>query len=139
MKCPECGFKLRPWGRGIYYCPLCRSQYYANTTGLKRLRRVIAYDELEKLIISGLHRIIARARGSCVTFTPKRVALEAGVEAKPITLTLVRDILEGLEEKGLVELYKNGCHGYKYIVTRESPLWQEAKRLAEEIALKVRG
>ena len=97
------------------------------------------YDLIVKLTEEALMDLIARARGSCVTFKAKTLAKRAGLSTKPITLTLITHYLSELEAKGLVSVWKRGSHGTKYIVTRESPLWQEAKRLAEEITLKVRG
>ncbi|RLG79970.1 MAG: hypothetical protein DRO13_04890 [Thermoprotei archaeon] len=72
--------------------------------------------------------LIVKARGTMVTFTPKKVAKIAGVSTRPAHLSVVRYILENLREKGLVELWKKTFHGYRYAITSESPLWQEVKK-----------
>jgi hypothetical protein len=71
--------------------------------------------------------MIRRTRGSLVTFNPKKIAVLAGIDTHPVILTLVKDVLEGLREKGLISLAGKSKHRVKYAVTKSSPLWALAK------------
>jgi len=96
------------------------------------------YDLIVKLTEEALMDLIARARGSCVTFKARTLAKRAGLSTKPITLTLITHYLSELEAKGLISVWKRGSHGTKYMITRESPLWQEAKKAPLEKLVEVR-
>ena len=85
------------------------------------------YNAFSALVINTLLEMIRRTRGSLVTFNPKKIAVLAGIDAHPVILTLVRDVVERLREKGLVSVYGKSKHGIKYAVHRGSPLWTLAK------------
>jgi len=85
------------------------------------------YEDIERLTILGIKALVKGARGDHVLFKPKKLAKIAGLSTKPITLTLVRHALEELRMKGLIDLYARTSRGYKYIITRDSPLWKEVK------------
>ncbi|RLF25087.1 MAG: hypothetical protein DRN15_00045 [Thermoprotei archaeon] len=82
--------------------------------------------DLEQLTIRALVSMIRETKGTCITVTPKKVALKAGLDAKPITLTVVRYVLDRLLELGWLRVWKTSRR-IKYIITKESPLWTEAK------------
>jgi len=93
------------------------------------------YEELKKSVLGALMSIIRRTKGNCVTFTSKKIAITAGLPPTPVLLTVIRDILEGLHEDGLISRYSKGSHGVKYMITRNSPLWQWAKTVSiQEVA-----
>lgn len=62
-----------------------------------------------------------------MTFNPKKIAVLAGIDTHPVMLTLVKDVLEGLREKGFINVAGRSKHGVKYAVTKNSPLWILAK------------
>ena len=86
-----------------------------------------SYFEIERIVLETLQDMIKQTRGTCLTFTPKKIALKAGLSTKPVTLTLVDYVLQGLMEKGLINFYKKGWHGKKYIIHNTSPLWIKVK------------
>jgi len=88
---------------------------------------VLTTDQVREMVTDAICKIIAEARGTCVTFTPKRVAIKANLSTKPIALAMIRDIIEDLREKGLLDLLKKTNRHYKYIITKDSPLWKKAK------------
>ncbi len=83
---------------------------------------------IEEIALRALMELIMNTKGSCLTFTPKKVAIKAGLDTKPVTLTVVKYVIEKLREKGLVEIWSSSRR-MRYIITRESPLWQEAKKM----------
>ncbi|RLE66189.1 MAG: hypothetical protein DRJ47_03015 [Thermoprotei archaeon] len=85
------------------------------------------YEKLRITVISILIDLIKRSRGTCVTFTGKKIVLMAGFPPQPVLLTVVKSILEELRQEKLIEYYSRSSHGVKYIVTRDSPLWQVIK------------
>lgn len=85
------------------------------------------YNEFSALIINTLLDMIRRTKGSVVTFNPKKIAVLAGINTHPVVLTLVKDVIERLQERGLVSVLGKSKHGIKYVVHRESPLWSLAK------------
>jgi len=85
------------------------------------------YNEFSALVLNTLLEMIRRTRGSLVTFHPKKIAVLAGIDTHPVILTLVKDVLEGLREKGLISLAGKSKHRVKYAVTKSSPLWALAK------------
>ncbi len=89
---------------------------------------VTDFKEVVKTVALGLHKIISDARGNCVSFTPRRVLEFAGIDTTaPIALTLVKHILEGLTEKGLV-VKDDSRSKIRYIICRgRSPLWEPLK------------
>ncbi len=85
------------------------------------------YSDVVKLVLSSLQYLIKTARGSCVTVNCKKVAVLANVEPQPVLLTVIKDVLERLREKGLVEKYITSSQ-VKYRVNKESPLWKVCKQ-----------
>ena len=85
------------------------------------------YNAFSALVINTLLEMIRRTKGSLITFNPKKIAVLAGIDTHPVMLTLVRDVVERLREKGLVSVYGRSKHGIKYAVHRDSPLWVLAK------------
>jgi len=92
-------------------------------------------DEIEKIVYTGLARILAGARGHIRVFKAKDIAIAAGIEPKTITLTIIKSYLDGLVEKGLlIPEDKQRIHTKRrgrrkkvtyrrYIITQENPLW----------------
>ena len=95
------------------------------------------YEEIRRLVRNAIIQMIIEARGTCVTFTPKKIAKRARLSTKPVMLSVIRHAIEELREKG-VRLWNERQHGggriYRYIVTCDSPLWQEAKMIKEVMA-----
>ncbi|MCD6509205.1 MAG: hypothetical protein J7L11_02280 [Thermoprotei archaeon] len=85
-------------------------------------------SNVEEVALRALIELIANTKGSCMTFTPKKVAIQAGLDTKPVTLTVVKYVLEKLRKEGLVKVWRSSRR-MRYMVTKESPLWQEAKKL----------
>jgi len=81
------------------------------------------YNEVKLAVITAIMILISKAKGSCVTFTSKKLAVIAGLPTQPILLTVIRDVLENLRSEGLIKRYKRTSHGVKYMVTKDSPLW----------------
>ncbi len=81
------------------------------------------FEDIERLTLEALGKLVKKARGSCVTFTCKKLAKTANISTKPVTLTLVREVLEQLRREKLIDIYKISSHGIKYTITKESPLW----------------
>ena len=81
------------------------------------------YNDIKIAVISAIIELISRAKGSCVTFTSKKIAQIAGLPTQPVLLTIVRDVLENLRNEGLIIRYNKTSHGVKYMITKESPLW----------------
>ena len=71
--------------------------------------------------------MIKKSRGSLVTFNAKKIAVLANIETQPVILTLVKDVLEKLRERGCLEVLGKTKHGTKYAVKKGSPLWVLAK------------
>ncbi len=85
------------------------------------------YNEFRATVIGSLADLIRRTKGNMLTFTAKKVAVNAGLPPQPILLTLVKDVLEALTREGLISRFSRSSHGTKYVVTRDSPLWKLAK------------
>ena len=88
-------------------------------------------QSIEDLIYRTILEMIASTRGSCMTFTCKKVARRAGLDTKPITLTVVKYVIDSLLEKGMVEYWRRGRRP-RYMVRSTSPLWGVAKELKEK-------
>lgn len=84
------------------------------------------YTDVEKMVLSSLLYLIKTARGSCVTVNCKKIAVLANVEPQPVLLTVIKDVLERLREKGLIERYETSSQ-VKYRLTKQSPLWKVCK------------
>jgi len=89
-------------------------------------------QSIEDVIYRAILEMIANARGSCVTFTCKKVAKRARLDTKPVTLTVVRYVIDKLLEEGMVEYWSRGRRT-KFIVHSTSPLWSIAKGLVGRV------
>jgi len=87
-----------------------------------------SYEEIEFGVRYALYKLVKGAKGTMITFTPKRIAVLGGLSTKPVVLSIVRHILEMYREKGWISLYKKTRHGYRYQITRDSPLWERLKK-----------
>lgn len=85
------------------------------------------YERLQHTVLVTLAKMIRSTKGSMLTFNAKKIAVLAGLPTHPVVLTLIKDIIEQLNEKGLVRRISRSSHGVKYAVSRESPLWAAAK------------
>jgi len=85
------------------------------------------YDRLRYTVLTTLTKMIRSTKGSMLTFNAKKIAVLAGLPTHPVVLTLIKDIIEQLGERGLVRRVSRSSHGVKYAVSKESPLWVAAK------------
>ncbi|ABO08082.1 hypothetical protein [Pyrobaculum calidifontis] len=80
-----------------------------------------------KTVYAGMAKIVGEARGSCVSFTPRRVLEFGGIDTTmPIALTLVKHILEKLVEAGLMQRDDSRAR-VRYVLCKNSPLWQKLR------------
>ncbi len=82
----------------------------------------------------GIWKAIRDARGTCVSFTPRRLVEYAGEKGniKPIKLTLVKYVLEELAKKGIIEKVDRHYRICKYVgdpsnEDMKNPLWELCK------------
>ncbi|MFN3804451.1 MAG: hypothetical protein ACK4SY_05305 [Pyrobaculum sp.] len=92
-----------------------------------------------KTVHMGMEKIVKEARGSCVSFTPRKVLEFGGIDTTaPVILTLVKHVLEKLVEAGVLQRDDSRAKT-RYVLCKNSPLWQKLKgggdslRLLEEI------
>ncbi|QOJ78191.1 hypothetical protein IG193_05260 [Infirmifilum lucidum] len=85
------------------------------------------YSEFSMNVVLTLIEMIRHTKGGMITFNSKKIAVLAGMVTHPVILTLIKDVLERLKEKGYIMEVGRTKHGVKYSVTRESPLWILAK------------
>jgi len=85
------------------------------------------YERLQRTVLATLARMIRTTKGSMLTFNAKKIAVLAGLPTHPVVLTLIKDVIEQLGEKGLVRRVSRSSHGVKYAISKESPLWALAK------------
>ncbi|MCC5997929.1 MAG: hypothetical protein LM573_02520 [Thermofilum sp.] len=85
------------------------------------------YNEFSVTVVQTILDMIKKSRGSLVTFNAKKIAVLANIETQPVVLTLVKDVLEKLRERGYLEVLGKTKHGVKYAVRRDTPLWVLAK------------
>jgi hypothetical protein len=103
------------------------------------------YNEFSACVVQAVLEMIRETRGSMVTFNARKVVLmmralrppDRELDVKPVILTLVKDVLEGLREKGYLEILSENDHGVKYAVRKGSPLWTLAKNYDRVSALEV--
>jgi len=80
-----------------------------------------------RTVYVGMHKIVSEARGSCVSFTPRKVLEFGGVDTTaPVALTLVKHILEKLVEAGLMQRDDSRART-RYILCKNSPLWTKLR------------
>ncbi len=94
------------------------------------------YNDIKLAVISAIIELVSRAKGSCVTFTSKKIAQIAGLPTQPVLLTIIRDVLENLRSEGLIIRYSKTSHGVKYMITKDSPLWTFAINRTETKEIK---
>lgn len=85
------------------------------------------YERLQRTVLATLAKMIRSTKGSMLTFNAKKIAVLAGLPTHPVVLTLIKDVIEQLGEKGLVRRVSRSSHGVKYAISKESPLWALAK------------
>jgi hypothetical protein len=80
-----------------------------------------------KTVYMGIRKIVGEARGSCVSFTPRKVLEFGGVDTTaPVALTLVKHILEKLVEAGYMQRDDSRAR-IRYVLCKNSPLWQRLR------------
>ena len=81
------------------------------------------FKKIEELVARGLWVAVKYAKGTCVSFTPKKVLEYAEFnDAIPVVLTLVKHILKQLNDKGYLQV-DNSRSIVRYRLCRDSPLW----------------
>ncbi len=92
------------------------------------------FSAIVEEVALGIWKAIKDARGSCVSFTPRRIVEYAGEKGniKPIKLTLVKYILEELAKKGILEKADKHYRICRYIgdpsnEETKNPLWELCK------------
>ena len=91
---------------------------------------------IEEIVLDALQNLIRRQKGGCLTFTAKYIARLAGLNTKPVTLTLISYVLKKLEREGLIGVYKRSKKTTKYIITCNSPLWKALKE-GKNISIRI--
>lgn len=86
------------------------------------------YTRLQRIVVETLASMISSTKGSMLTFNAKKIASEAGLPTHPVVLTLIKEVIEQLNARGLVRRLSKTAHGVKYAVGKESPLWYLAKQ-----------
>lgn len=85
------------------------------------------FDKITSIVAEGIWNAIKYARGTCVSFTPKKVLEYANIkDTLPVVLTLVKHVLEELVKKGLIE--KDTSRSItRYRICKTSELWSLCK------------
>ena len=87
------------------------------------------FKNIEEIVAKGLWAAIKYARGSCVSFTPKKILEYANADSGvtiPVVLTLVKHVLKRLSDMGLLEV-DDSRSIVRYRVCKNSRLWEVAK------------
>lgn len=85
------------------------------------------FKSVLKVVYQGMQKMVSEARGSCVSFTPRRVLMSGGVDTtKPVVLTLVRYVLERLVGVGMLQRDDTRAR-VRYVLCKNSLLWQRIK------------
>ena len=85
------------------------------------------FKSVWKTVYTGMQKIVGEARGSCVSFTPRKVLEFGGVDTTaPVALTLVKHILEKLVEAGFMQRDDSRART-RYVLCKNSPLWQKLR------------
>ena len=81
------------------------------------------------LIARGMWVLVHYTRGSCVSFTQKRLMENAGCnDPLPVLMTIVKDIMKKLVEQKLLTI--DDTRSLKrYMICKESTLWNVIKRV----------
>ncbi|KUO79482.1 hypothetical protein B7L70_10535 [Vulcanisaeta sp. EB80] len=86
------------------------------------------FKKIEELVARGLWVAVKYARGTCVSFTPKKVLEYAEFnEAIPVVLTLVKHILKQLNDEGYLQMDSSRSI-VRYRLCRDSRLWDLIKQ-----------
>ncbi len=90
------------------------------------------FRRIEELVARGLWVAVKNAKGSCVSFTPKKVLelAEFGEDATPVMLTLVKHVLTRLYEHGLLTI-DDSRSVKRFRLCRDSSLWEVIKKSSE--------
>nr|KJR71281.1 MAG: hypothetical protein TU36_08825 [Vulcanisaeta sp. AZ3] len=88
------------------------------------------FRKIEELVSRGLWVAVKYARGTCVSFTPKKILEYAEFnEAIPVVLTLVKHVLKQLNDKGYLQVDSSRSI-IRYKLCRDSKLWEIVKQSA---------
>ena len=80
------------------------------------------------LIARGLWILVHYTRGSCVSFTQKRLLENAGCDKPlPVLMTIVKDIMNKLVEQKLLTI-DDSRSIKRYTICKDSMLWNVIKR-----------
>jgi hypothetical protein len=85
------------------------------------------FNYIKYITARGLWMLVRYARGTCVYFSPKRVAESAGVQDTPMIRHLVRYVLDELAKKEYIYFMRRK-QKYMYYINRDSPLWELIKQ-----------
>lgn len=93
-------------------------------------RTVLTYsrfDLIVKAVAKGLIMAVAPARGTCISFIPRKLLELADVDVgAPVVLTVVKHVIDKLVESGLLEADMTRSK-VRYRICRTSPLWDMCK------------
>jgi len=91
--------------------------------------------EVTKIVEKFLRNRAMRALGNCFSFNPKTVVDESGVYAAPITISVIKYVLNvAVANNALLVLA--GYHGgssARYLLCKDSPLWRSPELLEEMV------
>jgi hypothetical protein len=91
--------------------------------------------KIVKVVEKFLRDRATRALGNCFSFNPKTVVDESGVYATPITISVIKYVLNvAVANNALLVLA--GYHGgssARYLLCRDSPLWGNPEQLEEMV------
>ena len=91
--------------------------------------------KIVKVVEKFLRNRATRALGNCFSFNPKTVVDESGVYATPITISVIKYVLDvAVANNALLVLA--GYHGgssARYLLCRDSPLWGHPELLEEMV------
>ncbi len=81
-----------------------------------------------RTVYMGMEKIVKDARGSCVSFTPRKVLEFGGVDTTiPVALTLVKHVLEKLVDAGYLDRDDSRAK-VRYVLCKNSQLWHQLRR-----------
>ncbi len=93
-------------------------------------RTVLTYsrfDLIVKAVAKGLVMAVAPARGTCISFIPRKLLELADVDVgAPVVLTVVKHVIDRLVESGLLEADMTRSK-VRYRMCKTSPLWDLCK------------
>jgi len=90
--------------------------------------------EVTKIVEKFLRDRAMRALGNCFSFNPKTVVDESGVYAAPITISVVKYVLNvAVANNALLVLTGYHSDSNRYLLCRDSPLWRSPELLEEMV------